>query len=620
MQGKQARILGISLIAALIIILTICYSINLFLAKQLRVNLIAAGALPASDIQISYFVPKVIARNIIITIPTSKTGNVQFTIPKLLITCSLGSLLHGKLNRIDIPQLEISLQGPLMANVFAINPSAYDKNLAIKQFIRAFPYGSLKINHIRITQGDIKNLSLKSIAEGSLQLTRLFGSSNNFNVLFTLEGSKLALTINDVLIKTKKLDTQLKGNLLLTDAVTFTGELTVNATKLAIPDTKIVIGDNTIHAAIDSTNDDFQMHGTYDAAGFYLADIALAQDPLSFSGKFLADNNHVQAKLAGNDTLQYFSGTGVLNGYKLTLDLQSQQLVTHLLNLQQVLPWLTQPIFISQGQIQIDGVIGLSKSVPTVFKISGKSLSGKVQAMLFDDLDTSLVITQFSPLRSEPAQTAFLKMFNPGLPFTNLTLNYQLTADEHNNPQIQVQSATSQFAGGSLQANNFILKPNDTMYRIPVIAKNISVDELLRFSKVDGLSGTGTLNGNMLLQWDNNGLQITQGKLVGADHDNKIVYDPKKLPTAMQVKSEQLTLVLSALKNFHYKNFQVNIRNIGDNTEIVANLIGFNPDLYDGLPIKLNFTLTGQIYLILDTILIGDKFKRQIIDTTLNGQ
>lgn len=619
MRGKTVSKLGIMVISVMLIIAASCYGINIFIAQQLRASLAAIGTLPSTNIYVAHFIPGVIAKNIVITIPTSTTGNVQFTIPTLKITYNLRSLVRGRLNNIDIPTMSISLQGPLMANVFAINPSAYDKNLAIKQFIKNFPYGLIKIKHIQIEQGDIKNLTLTSIGEASLKLQRHFSSNNSFNVLFTLSGSKLALTINDVLIKTKTLAAELKGNLTLTNSIEFTGDLSVQATKLAIPDTKIVIGKSTINAALTSMNDQFQLHGNYDAAGFYLTDVALVQDPLSFNGKFLADNTTLQASLDGTDKLQYFTGTGALNGYQLHLKLQSQQLITHLLNLQRVLPWLTQPVLLSQGQLQIDGIIGLSKKNPTALSITGKNLSGKIQSMFFDELNTALTITQFDPLLSAPAQTATLKRFNPGLPFDNITLHYQVTSDEKRNPQIQVIKAQSQFAGGNLQATNFILKPNDTVHRVPVIAQGVSVNDLLQFSKVNGLSGTGTLNGNMMLQWDDKGLQITQGKLLGSGADNKIVYDPKKLPAAMQVKSEQLTLVLSALKNFHYKNFQVNIHNMGNNTEIVANLIGFNPDLYDGLPIKLNFTLTGQIYLILDTILIGEQFKRKIIDTTLNG-
>lgn len=618
-RGKTAAKYGIGAIILLLALIMSCYSINIFIAKQLKAGLASLGTLPSTTVHVNHFMPGVKITNIVIIVPTSTTGNVQITIPNIIVTYNLTSLLHGKINTIDIPTMNVSLQGAIQANVFAINPETIDKKLVISQFIKKFPYLAINIENIRIEQGNIKNLTLTSVAQASLQLQRTADAENTFKILFLMNGKKLALTINEVLIKTKNLAAELKGNLILTDAINIIGDLSIKTTQLSLPDTKIVIDAGSIHAGLNSNNDKFQLHGNYDAAGFYLDNVAFIQDPLSFSGNFLADNNSLQASLNGHDKLQYFTGTGKLNGYQLQLKLESQHLISHVLNLQRILPWLTQPIILSQGQLQLDGTIGLSAKTPTSLRITGKSLSGKIQASLFTDLDTALTITRFYPLLSEPAQVASLKRFNPGLPFDNMTLMYQLTADKQQNPQIEIIKMQGKFAGGNIAANNFILTPNDKIHRVPVTAKNISVNELLRFSKVNGLSGTGTLNGNMMLQWDDNGLQITHGDLLGAGKDNKIVYNPKALPPAMQVKSEQLTLVLSALKNFHYRNFKVHVKNIGDNTEIIANLVGFNPDLYDGLPIELNFTLTGQIYLILDTILIGDKFKRKIIDSTLNG-
>jgi hypothetical protein len=604
-------------VAICVVILIIgWFGIPYYVGQQVKSAVSKADFEPGVVVSPSYWLQKVKVTNITI-IPTSSPIIKKIHIPELVLDYDAASLLYGKASTIEIPVVEVLVTQPFTQ--FITSPGQHHKlNAAnIDALVKMLPKQKLTIKTLVIKDQNTSAIKLDNIFKMQLSLHPTLLRKGHYKVKLTLDGANPKILIRDTSINGSAIHASLHGTLLLNKDVTFNGEIKLNAGTLTLPNTNLLFEDATAKGNINLKNNDFVLKGKYQAKHFHILNIAFIEDPLKLHGNFNITPDKVHVDIRGTDEDGYIHGSGLIDNGILSINATSTDFVTQRLNLQSIFSWLTQPIVFTQGIINIHGTIGLAHDAATSLHVIGTNLVGNVSsATQFKGLNTDLEIVKFNPFTTAPKQQLTITEFDPGLPLKNVAVVYQILPDTKNKIQFQISTSQAQFAGGTLTSNGFLYNPNDANHSAWLNAHNISVDAILQYTKVKGLNGTGTLNGKLLFQWGVDGLQIKEGNLSGSGADNKITYIPAKIASSMKAQSPQLALAMNALKNFHYKNFIVTITSHGKETHLVARLTGYNPDLYDGLPVNLNFTLTGELNLILDTILIGDQLKRQIINVT----
>lgn len=158
---------------------------------------------------------------------------------------------------------------------------------------------------------------------------------------------------------------------------------------------------------------------------------------------------------------------------------------------------------------------------------------------------------------------------------------------------LTIERAVMLWKGGTVSVKNAEIKLNDDApIAITVQLDKISVDELMQAMTGKRVSATGLVSGNLPVHIARDGkISFGQGNL-HSTQPGTITMPEDAIPG----DNPQIQLTRDILKNFHYSNLSVTVKNAKDGTLIVGlALEGNNPDMYAGRPVKLNVNLSGDV-------------------------
>lgn len=139
----------------------------------------------------------------------------------------------------------------------------------------------------------------------------------------------------------------------------------------------------------------------------------------------------------------------------------------------------------------------------------------------------------------------------------------------------------------------------------------IQLDSLLSQLDSKSLSISGKFDFKLPISLENNSQQINNGTFKALSNGT------------LKVKTSNGTeqnIAYQALENFHYKEFSGTIDYDKDgNYKIKLHLLGANPELYDGFPIKLDLNLKGHLPDLLYSMLITGDIAKPVMDKVNNA-
>ena len=127
------------------------------------------------------------------------------------------------------------------------------------------------------------------------------------------------------------------------------------------------------------------------------------------------------------------------------------------------------------------------------------------------------------------------------------------------------------------------------------------METLLAIAAIDGAAASGRLNGEIPLVVSRDGFSVANAVLeTGAP--GVLRYAPAVPPPALQGGGEGVSLMLEALKNFHYDvvSLAVDGRS-GDEWSVKLHIEGENPNFMDAYPFVFNLNLSGKLDEIIRT-------------------
>ncbi len=161
---------------------------------------------------------------------------------------------------------------------------------------------------------------------------------------------------------------------------------------------------------------------------------------------------------------------------------------------------------------------------------------------------------------------------------------------------LEVEEAEWHFAGGTLRSSGRF-DPFAPKQELVWTVVGVELAELLALVNLEGLSGSGRLEGRLPLALSAEGLRIVDAEIRASDEGGVIQYRPRdRAGAALGGAGAALDDFRLALHDFRYERlaFRVNGNPQGEVT-LGISLAGANPEHRDGQPYAFNLNLEGQL-------------------------
>ncbi|HEX5078899.1 MAG TPA: YdbH domain-containing protein [Geminicoccaceae bacterium] len=199
------------------------------------------------------------------------------------------------------------------------------------------------------------------------------------------------------------------------------------------------------------------------------------------------------------------------------------------------------------------------------------------------------------PPTTPPGQQLAIGLLDLGLPLTAGIASFQLAAG----PRLEVEQLEWRLAGGMARAEPFSVGSRLEDLNVILRAEQLDLGPLLALTRMEGLSGEGSLDGVLPLRFAQ-GAAIIDGGELAATRPGVLRYAAASAPAALRSAGEGVDLLLQALENFHYEVLRLTLDGRTDAAmDIGLHLAGANPDLYGGHPVEFNLDLEGELANIL---------------------
>lgn len=203
------------------------------------------------------------------------------------------------------------------------------------------------------------------------------------------------------------------------------------------------------------------------------------------------------------------------------------------------------------------------------------------------------------PLVTAPGQVLNGAIEAGGLPPANSTLTFQLLAK----PALSIEGMQLDYVGGRISASPFIIDPVKPDLETVVTFGQVDLAEVFKLVGVDGLGGSGRLDGHIPLKIIHGNVVVGDGKLA-ASGPGVLRLRSDALPKQITDAGESMTLALQALADFHYDTLAIDLaRNPSGDGMIALRLQGRNPAVLDGRAFNLNIKLESNFDRLVDLAL-----------------
>jgi hypothetical protein len=232
------------------------------------------------------------------------------------------------------------------------------------------------------------------------------------------------------------------------------------------------------------------------------------------------------------------------------------------------------------------------------FRVSDLSFQtglAQVQGLSLDlDLDKVL------PPSSPPGQSLRIARIDPGVPIDDLTLTFQLLPGKA--PTLLLEQGAFRLAGGVFRLSQVTLDPVRDRQELPFQVQDLDLSEVFALLGVEGLSGTGRLDGPLPVQILAGRPKFVGGRLV-ADAAGHLQIRSERVRQALGAAGESADLLLRALEDFRYQELSLTIDQPSNEAAILGlSILGHNPAVLEGYPFRININLETNPEKLLGTL------------------
>jgi len=216
-------------------------------------------------------------------------------------------------------------------------------------------------------------------------------------------------------------------------------------------------------------------------------------------------------------------------------------------------------------------------------------LGGQAGAVRFEGVSAVLAADRLWPPRLPGGQTLYLGLVDPGLPLIGGEVTLGVAG-----LTLELARARWQAADGEITAGPAEIPLDGRPFRLVLRAQGLDLAELLAIADVEGLSGTGTLDGRLPVVIAGGAWRIAQGELI-ARAPGRLSYEGGGAKRLLG-SGGGAEMAARALRDFRYEALRVTVEaSAGGEQSVRLHIAGANPDLLEGYPIELNVNLSGAL-------------------------
>lgn len=333
---------------------------------------------------------------------------------------------------------------------------------------------------------------------------------------------------------------------------------------------------------------------------------------LQTSLRFNQGRLHSEGSLSLQTTeMLRFSGSHTLPGGCGEATVSARQSLTALGKALQPRPPALLPLDLRKGEAE--GHITLDWCLSPTATINAKGTLQLRDAALgwdqagIEGVQGTLQLESVNPVLGRISLTAKNGELATGTPLSDLNIDLALGTQA-----LTVHALQVHLLGGTVRGGPLTLDWPMTDQPLPLEIRGIDLGLLLALPKVQGLSGSGQLDGVLPFVQRAGGAEIRDGRL-SSQGTGTLRYAPT------------LTLPdnpgLQALRNFHFRQLDMRMNYAADGTYRTHTLLeGSNPDFYNGYPIRFGLNINGALPGLFRAALFSGDFNRHILEQLQSGK
>lgn len=265
------------------------------------------------------------------------------------------------------------------------------------------------------------------------------------------------------------------------------------------------------------------------------------------------------------------------------------------------------------GKVSLGGLVSWrGPAISPALILHLADLGAELQGAKVRNIHGDVLISGVGPVSTPAGQSLQGVIEVGGLPPSQISLGFQLLAE----PALRVETLRMDFVGGKISASPFTLDPARPDLETTIGFSQVDLAEFFELVSVDGLGGSGKLDGQIPIQ-------LTQGKIVVLDGALKATgpgvlrLGTDVLPKEITEAGESVSLALKALADFRYHSLAVDLSgNAAGEGTIMLKVQGQNPAVLEGQAFNLNIKLETNFDRLIEIALRSMQAAQELLRQT----
>jgi len=310
---------------------------------------------------------------------------------------------------------------------------------------------------------------------------------------------------------------------------------------------------------------------------------------IGFEMEFANPGRELVSEISGAHNLSARSGRADIHLH--AIDFEPGQLQPSTL-----FPSLSDLLTEASGSIEMKGSVRWdAKGMRGTVEVAARDVSATSELATVEHLNAILELNEKGATSLD--QTVSVGRLDFGLELTDGLIRYQLKPGG----SVAIKSASWKFAGGELATSGEI-DPQSENLATALLIQGVDLARLFELVNLDGLSGSGTLDGELPIALVGNEIEIRNAVLRSSDEAGVIRYRPDPGTSNIAAADGQFATALNVLENFHYERLAIEINGSATQTVVIQiHLAGANPDYQGGHPIEFNLSVDARLSDLLRT-------------------
>lgn len=274
----------------------------------------------------------------------------------------------------------------------------------------------------------------------------------------------------------------------------------------------------------------------------------------------------------------------------------------------------------AEGAIEMSGALAFAPEKPLLGSaaIGFRTLTVDTADGVIEGLTGDIRLDELFPPGTAGTQTITAARIAAGVPLEAPSLRFRLEPTEAGTAVV-IERAQGEFAEGVVSVDGARFDAAASTQAFAIAIKDLSLERLLGDYAMEGMTGTGTLNGIIPVTVSAGGLAIESG-IVQTEGGGVLKVAWGSSRDAMVQQGESVALMVQTLEDFHYSTLKAAIDRPADGSlSIKVAMEGHNPAVKNGHPFRFNISFGGDLESILAAVREGRRLGSSLFRGSLGG-